>query len=64
MLSKPTAKILFFLLLVVSVLFTLLGGYMDMMNQPRWGMMSKEHFWNDGLFLLGVCGLLLYVLYE
>jgi hypothetical protein len=64
MISKPIAKILFVLLIIGAVIFTGLGGYMDMTNQSRWGMMSKEHLWNDGLFMLTASALLLYVLYQ
>ena len=64
MISKPTAKILFVLLMIGAIVFTSIGGYMDMTNQSRWGMMSKEHLWNDGLFMLGAAGLLLFVLYQ
>ena len=64
MISKPTAKILFVLLIIGAVIFTSLAGYMDMTNQSRWGMMSKEHLWNDGLFMLTASTLLLYVLYQ
>jgi hypothetical protein len=64
MISKPVAKILFILLMIGALLFTAIGGYMDMTNQSRWGMMSKEHIWNDGLFMLGAAALLLYVVYQ
>ncbi len=64
MLSKPVAKILFIVLIIGAFIFTAIGGYMDMTNQTRWGMVSKDHLWNDGLFMLTAAGLLLFVLYQ
>jgi hypothetical protein len=64
MMSKPVAKILFILMMIGAFVFTAIGGYMDMTDQKRWGMMSKEHLWNDGLFMLTAAALLLYVVYE
>lgn len=40
------------LLLVVSVLLTTLGGWMDMTGRKKIFGISKKHAWNDALFLV------------
>ncbi len=40
------------LLLVVSVLLTTLGGWMDMTGRKKILGISKKHAWNDALFLV------------
>jgi hypothetical protein len=43
-----------FLIVVVilAILLTGLGGLMDMTGREKIGFLSKQHAWNDGLFLL------------
>ncbi len=31
---------------------TSLGGYLDMTGQERIGCVTKQHLWNDGLYLV------------
>ncbi len=48
--------------LFLSVVMTGAGGLVDMLNQPRDGIrISRQHMWNDGLYLAVVaCALLLF----
>jgi hypothetical protein len=38
------------LLLLASLALTGLGGIMDMTNTSIWGL-SRQHMWNDGMYL-------------
>jgi Na+/H+ antiporter NhaB len=40
------------LLLLASIAFTTLGGWMDMTGQKEILGITKKHAWNDGLFLI------------
>jgi amino acid permease len=42
-------KIFAVILLVIAFIFTALGGLMDM-SYNEW-QMTRQHLWNDGLFL-------------
>jgi hypothetical protein len=44
-------KVIYFLL-IMSLIMTMMGGYCDMTNTDKIWIVSKEHFWNDGLYLL------------
>ena len=50
----PICNIILFILIILSISFTIVGGYLDFTNQSNFYNISKEHFWNDGLFLLGI----------
>lgn len=39
-------------LVVLSILLTALGGWMDYMNYPRLFGISRDHAWNDAQYLL------------
>lgn len=49
------------LLVCLGILFTAIGGFLDMSRRNRYNRynryddrlcISKQHFWNDGLFLV------------
>lgn len=42
------------LLVCLGILFTAIGGFLDMSRRNRYNRLciSKQHFWNDGLFLV------------
>lgn len=40
------------LLLLLSILATTVGGYLDMTHQENLYGITSRHAWNDGLFLL------------
>lgn len=46
----------FFILL--SIIFMTMGGIMDMTNREKL-FITKQHFWNDGIFL-AILGVFLY----
>ncbi len=54
---KVQLRMLAIVAFVMALIGTGLGGYSDMTNQPL--MISKQHAWNDGLFLIGVAIFLL-----
>lgn len=37
---------------VLSLLLTALGGFMDILDTERLGVLSRNHAWHDGLYLL------------
>jgi hypothetical protein len=37
--------------LVFAILFSGIGGYLDITQQEKWGCISKEHLWHDGILL-------------
>jgi hypothetical protein len=47
-------KNLFFTLAILSFIFALiatgLGGYLDMIGKPV--ILTKQHAWNDGIFMI------------
>jgi hypothetical protein len=43
--------VIIYLLVIIGVIFTAIGGYLDYINTPRWGF-SKEHYWNVGLICI------------
>ena len=45
----------FYLLLVIGIGLTALGGWLDITQQERWGHITKQHAWNDGLAVLVFC---------
>ena len=46
------ARILAFLLVIIAILLTGFGGILDMFNPPTTLRLTKEHAWNDGIFLV------------
>ena len=49
--KKSDFRMLAVITLILSGLFTGLGGYMDMTKRKAiWGL-SKKHAWHDGLYL-------------
>lgn len=41
------------ILVFLGILFTMIGGMMDMTGQDKiFESISKQHFWNDGLCLI------------
>lgn len=54
---KVQLRMLAIVAFVMALIGTGLGGYADMTNQPL--VISKQHAWNDGLFLIGVAIFLL-----
>ena len=49
--------IIIYILVVLGILLTAIGGYLDYTNTPRWGL-SKEHYWNDGLICILIANFL------
>ena len=45
-------RALAFLLVIISILLTSFGGMLDMFNLHLAVRVTKEHAWNDGMFLL------------
>ncbi len=45
-------KNMFWFLLFISITMTALGGWLDMTGQESIGCVTKQHLWNDGLYLL------------
>lgn len=43
-------------MLGLGILMTAIGGMLDLMDQKRLLGFSKEHFWNDGIFIVLVAG--------
>ena len=42
-----------YILLFIGIIFTAIGGYLDITNKPKLWIASKEHYWNDGkVFIL------------
>lgn len=48
---RKTITTLAILLLVLSLFLTGVGGLADMLGVSRFGI-SKEHAWNDGIYLI------------
>jgi hypothetical protein len=44
-----------YILIAIGILLTSLGGYLDITQQERWGYITKQHAWNDGLVVLVLC---------
>jgi len=46
------------ILVTIGILFTCIGGILDIsetssdMSEKKNSIISKEHFWNDGIFLV------------
>ena len=38
-------------LIILGVIFTSIGGVMDMLDKDRINNISKRHFWNDGTYI-------------
>lgn len=55
-LDRKIVHILTYALVALALILTGLGGFIDMTGTPL--HVSKEHAWNDGLFLLGLAILL------
>ncbi len=53
-------KTITFILLIMALLFTAVGGMMDITKKDSIGFLSKSHVWNDGLILLLLAILLNY----
>lgn len=45
-------RALAFLLVIIAMLLTGFGGIVDMFNPPLTIRVTKEHAWNDGIFLV------------
>jgi hypothetical protein len=45
-------RALAFLLVIIAILLTGFGGIVDMFNPPTTVRLTKEHAWNDGIFLM------------
>jgi hypothetical protein len=45
----------FYLFLAIGIFLTALGGWLDITQQERWGYITKQHAWNDGLAVLIFC---------
>ena len=45
-------RTLAFLLVIIAILLTGFGGIVDMLNPPLTVRLTKEHAWNDGIFLM------------
>ncbi len=43
--------ILAYILLGLSLIMTMIGGWMDITNRDSIGRLTKYHFWNDGIYL-------------
>ncbi len=54
---RAQLRLLAIIAFVIALIGTGLGGYADMMNQPI--IISKQHAWNDGLFMIVVAIFLL-----
>jgi len=50
----PVCYFILSLLVAFAVVMTSIGGWLDYTGQDRIAKISKQHFWNDGLFLLGL----------
>jgi hypothetical protein len=48
-------KVFLYLLLAIGMFLTALGGWLDITQQERWGYITKQHAWNDGLAVLIFC---------
>lgn len=40
-----------YILIILGLILTAIGGYLDYIDKPRWGL-SKQHYWNDGGILI------------
>jgi len=45
-------KMFIWVLVVLSFVLTLTGGILDYMNKDSLWKISKQHYWNDGIYLL------------
>ena len=57
---SPLKKYLLIFLVVLAVLATGLGGLQDMLG-GQW-MISKEHLWHDGMFLMALATFTFFVM--
>ena len=57
---SPLKKYLLIFLVVMAFLATGLGGLQDMLG-GRW-MVSKEHLWHDGMFLMALATFTFFVM--
>lgn len=54
--------IYFYILVAIGIFLTSLGGWLDMTQQERWGVITKQHAWNDGLAVL-IFSILFYLVF-
>jgi hypothetical protein len=47
-----TSRTLAWLAIVIALLLSGLGGWLDMTGQAAWMGISREHAWHDGTFLV------------
>ena len=51
--KRPVLIFLFSLTIILAFALMSVGGLMDLTKTDRFLMVSKEHAWFDGLFMLG-----------
>ncbi len=45
-------------LIIIAIILQSLGGYLDISSQNAFGPVTKNHLWNDAMFVLVLAGVL------
>lgn len=51
MANSKLLSISIYILLILGLILTAIGGWLDYTEKSRWGL-SKQHYWNDGGILI------------